>query len=437
MEFQHLEMRFKNAACVGHRFAMLTLAVSLFTQIAAGAVSFIGKACLTGSGLGGIGSVRIGHQRSLEFAVESFCDSLLLNIPFILQPDLRVTLMVLRRPSFLTLACLILVTTGCGSGSTKPDAKSVDGEQGDRPKIAFVTNQIASFWNIAKVGAEDAGKDFDVDVDVRMPATGTAVEQKRIIEDLLSSGLNALAISPIDADNQVELLNAWASMIPLITHDSDAPQSDRMMYIGMDNYMAGRMCGEMVKNALPDGGEVMFAIGRLEQDNSKRRRQGVIDVLIGRDSMPESYDPTGDVIKAGKYTILDTLLDQGDSTVAKQKAEDAMTAYPDMDAMVGLFEYNTPAILQAIKSQNKPDIKVIGFDENDVTLQGIKDGTVVGTVVQDPYNYGYKSIEALKKILDGDQSVIPESKFVDIPARAITKANVDEFWDDLKSKTGG
>ncbi len=55
------------------------------------------------------------------------------------------------------------------------------------------------------------------------------------------------------------------------------------MYIGMDNYAAGRACGELVKQALPDGGEVMLFIGRLEQDNSKYRRQGVIDVLMDRD----------------------------------------------------------------------------------------------------------------------------------------------------------
>ena len=334
-------------------------------------------------------------------------------------------------------SCLLIVLALVGCSKKPSGSNTQAGGDADRPKIAFVTNQIASFWNISKVGAEDAGKDFDVEVDVRMPAPPTAVEQKRIVEDLLSGGLNALAISPIDSDNQVDLLNQWADKIPLITHDSDAAGTRRMMYIGMDNYLAGRMCGELVKQALPDGGEIMLTVGRLEQDNAKRRRQGVIDVLLGRESMPETYDPTGDVIQAGDYTILDTLLDQGDSTVAKQKAEDAITTYPKIAGMVGLFEYNPPALLQAIKSQNRPDIKIIAFDENESTLQGVKDGTVVGTVVQDPYNYGYESIRVLKSILDGDLSVIPESKFIDIPARTITKENVDTFWDDLKSKMGG
>ena len=61
------------------------------------------------------------------------------------------------------------------------------------------------------------------------------------------------------------------------------------MYIGMDNYKAGRMCGELVKEALPDGGNVMLFIGRLEQDNSKYRRQGVIDELLDRDRDAQYY----------------------------------------------------------------------------------------------------------------------------------------------------
>lgn len=345
------------------------------------------------------------------------------------------------RPSsaaFVLPICWAALIIGCSSGGSEQAAPGESGGgDADRPNVAFVTNQIASFWNIAEVGALDAGKDFDVDVNVLMPAVATAVEQKRIVEDLLTGGVQGIAISPIDADNQVELLNQWGAKVPLITHDSDAPGSGRLMYIGMDNYNAGRMCGELVKLALPDGGEVMLTIGRLEQDNSKRRRQGVIDVLIGRDEMPDEYDPTGEVIAAGGYTILDTLTDQGDAVLAKQKAEDAITTYPKMDAMVGLFAYNPPAILQALKSQGKTgQIKVIGFDEDDVTLQGIKDGTVIGTIVQDPYSYGYNSVKVLKSLIAGDHSVIPESKFVDFPGRSITKVNVDEFWDDKKSKLG-
>ena len=91
-------------------------------------------------------------------------------------------------------------------------------------------------------------------------------------------------------------------------------------------------------------------------------------------------------------------------------------------------------------------VKVAGFDEDDVTLQGIKNGTVIGTVVQNPYEYGYQSVRVLSELLKGNKKVIPASKYIDVPARAVTKdgrkiggkptENVDEFWADLKEKVG-
>jgi len=316
----------------------------------------------------------------------------------------------------------------------------------DKPTIAFVTNQIASFWNIAKIGCEDAAEDFDVKVDVRFPSEATATKQKQVIEDLLASGIDALAISPIDATNQGDALDAWAAKIPLITHDSDAPDTDRLLYIGCDNYAAGRMVGKLIRQAFPDGAKVILCIGRTEQDNAKKRVQGVIDELMDR---PVEYRWRNELkeVVGDKFTVLATLTDQGATQVAKQKAEDALNTYPDVDVMVGLFVYNPPAILQALRQAKKIDkIKVAGFDEEEGTLQGIKDGTVIGTVVQNPYEYGYQSVKVLSKILAGDKSVIPASGYIDVPARAVTKDGrtvggveslaVDEFWADLKDKTG-
>lgn len=346
---------------------------------------------------------------------------------------------LVRFAGILPAAMLILVLAGCRmeSGSTA-SKNAASGGSGDQVTVAFVTNQIADFWAIAKVGCETGAKDFDVTVDVRMPPEATAVEQKRIVEDLLTSGVRGIAISPIAAVDQVGFINEVAAKVPLITHDSDAPGTDRLLYIGMDNYKAGRMCGELVKQALPDGGKVVLFIGRLEQDNSKYRRQGVIDELLGRDGKPGQYDDAVEgVIEGEKYSILATLTDQGKPEVAKQKAEDAINTYTDMNCMVGLFEYNPPQCYEALKQAGKlGTIQLVGFDENDTTLQAIKNGECVGTIVQNPYEYGYRSVEVLSKIVRGDKSAIPESKYIDIPPRKVTKENVDAFWDDLRAKKG-
>lgn len=318
---------------------------------------------------------------------------------------------------------LALILSGCGE------------KKAERSKFAVVTTGVASFWDICKIGAEKAGADLDVDVEVLMPNGG--VEQKSKMEDLLSRGVDGIAAAVIDPINQSEFFDEVAERVEFITVDTDAPDSKRKVYIGVDNYDAGRMCGQLVKEALPEGGQVILFIGRLEQDNSKRRRQGVIDELLDRSRDPSRYDAPGAPVKGEKYTVLATLTDQFDRAKGKANAEDMLTKYPQVGCMVGLFAYNPPLILEALSQAKRLNkVKVVGFDEEDVTLQAIVDGTVHGTVVQNPYEYGYQSVKVLKALFEGDDSMIPANKFINIPARQIRKDTVTDFWADLNEKLG-
>jgi ribose transport system substrate-binding protein len=318
---------------------------------------------------------------------------------------------------------LTLILTGCGE------------KKAERSKFAVVTTGVASFWDICKIGAEKAGEDLDVDVEVLMPNGG--VEQKSKMEDLLSRGVDGIAAAVIDPINQSEFFNEVAERVEFITMDTDAPDSKRKVYIGVDNYDAGRLCGQLVKEALPEGGQVILFIGRLEQDNSKRRRQGVIDELLDRSRDPARYDAPGAQVAGEKYTVLATLTDQFDRAKGKANAEDMLTKYPEVGCMVGLFAYNPPLILEALSQAKRLNtVKVVGFDEDPITLQAIVDGTVHGTVVQNPYEYGYQSVKVLKALSEGDDSMIPADKFINIPARQIRKDTVSEFWTDLNKKLG-
>ncbi len=220
---------------------------------------------------------------------------------------------------------------------------------GEGPEYAFITNGVADFWTIGKAGAEKAAADLGVRATVIMPASIT--DQTRKIEDLLTRGTAGIAISPINPANQGEVLAKAAAATNLITHDSDAPDSPRQVYIGMDNYEAGLICGKLVRDALPEGGKVMLFIGRLDQDNSQRRRQGCIDGILGREPDPSRRDDPGAELKSedGRYVILGTMTDQFDRAKAKANAEDALLRHPDVAAMVGLFEYNPPLILEALE----------------------------------------------------------------------------------------
>lgn len=343
-------------------------------------------------------------------------------------------------PSLLALLLLLTGSAAC-SGKDQPAAAAAVGVAG-KPRLAFVTNCVAEFWTIASHGVEAAKKECDVDASFHMPPKNTVAEQKQILEDLLAKGVDGIALSCIDPDNMTALVDKVAARTLLITHDSDAPKSRRLCYVGMDNYEAGRLCGKLIVEALPQGGPVVLLVGNLDQDNSKRRRQGIIDELLGRSAEPGRFDPQNAVLKGDRYEIRATFTDQTDHAKGKAAAQDALARWGDLAGMVGLFEYEPPLILEAVKSAGKlGKVAMVGFDENEATLQAIVDGQIHGTVVQNPYEYGHASIALLSRLArERDparrQALLPQGGFLNIPARQIRRDDVQAFWQDLKQKTG-
>ncbi len=281
-----------------------------------------------------------------------------------------------------------------------------------KTKLAFVTNNASDFWTIARKGVEQADSELpNVDVEFRIPADGTAAEQKRIVDDLLAKGIAGIAISPVDPDNQVQLINDVAKQALVVTQDSDAPQSARAFYIGTDNRAAGRQAGELIKEALPQGGKIMIFVGKIDARNAQERYQGIKDALQG-----------------SKIEIIDVRTDDTDRVRAKSNASDTLVKYSDVAALVGLWSYNGPAILNAVKDAGKVgQVKIVCFDEEDETLAGVKSGAIFATVVQQPYEFGYQSVQLMAKVLGGDQSLIPPSKQIFVPTLIIKQGNVDEF----------
>jgi ribose transport system substrate-binding protein len=302
-----------------------------------------------------------------------------------------------------------------------------------KPHLAFVSNGVADFWTIAKAGAMAAGKELGCQVTVEFPGGGLG-DQKRMLEDLVTRGIDGVSVSPIDPTNQAEILALIAEKSLLITNDSDAPKAPRLCYIGMDNYDAGLMCGKLAREGCASG-EVAIFIGRLEQDNAKRRRQGFIDGLLGRTADATRYDEPGKVISEAGYTIVGTWTDSFDRAKAKANIEDVMIKHPKLALMTGLFEYNSTLAVEVLKQTGKlGTVKLAAFDEGAEVITAIKDGTVLGTVVQDPYGYGFESIKLLHALNQGDMSTIPANGIISISAKVIRKDNAEAFWKDLKAK---
>ncbi len=347
-----------------------------------------------------------------------------------------------RLTRLLAAAVLAAALPACNTqGPAAANAKA-------KPKVAFVTNNPETFWTIAEAGTRKAEKEFDVEVVFRKPDAGDAARQTEILDTLVNQDIKALAVSVIDPKGQRDHLKELAQKVPLLTQDNDAPDSGRLCYIGTDNYKAGCAVGQLVKEALPEGGVLAIFVGQTEPLNARQRRQGLLDELAGNappaDINDIPYGPDGQTY--GKFRLHRTYTDQPiGSQKATENASDALTALRDEKhlVMVGLWAYNPPAILTAVKDKGKAgQVKIVGFDENDDTLQGIADGYVEGTVVQNPFQFGYEAVRLMASLARGDRTVLPKGGVNYVPHRVITKAGgkdrvaVDAFRKELNDLLG-
>jgi ribose transport system substrate-binding protein len=299
---------------------------------------------------------------------------------------------------------------GCNKGDTAAGGSK-------KLRIAFVTNNSAPFWTYARAGCRKAEQETPgVTVDFQIPSDRSAPGQKRIIDDLLTRGIDGIAISPVDPVNQTPMLNEVAKQVMVFTQDSDAPNSDRTCYVGTDNVAAGKQAGELIKQVLPDGGKIMLFVGKKDAQNARERFDGIKQALAGT-----------------KIEILDLRTDDADEIRAKANAQDTLVKYPDLAGMVGLWEYNGPAILSAVREAGKAGkVKIVTFDAAEETLNGVRSGDIYGTIVQQPFEFGRLAVEIMAKALRGDRSEIPPGKQKFIPTKAILKNNVDAYQAELK-----
>jgi ribose transport system substrate-binding protein len=285
-------------------------------------------------------------------------------------------------------------------------------------KLAFVTNNPSQFWKIAEAGLRKYEKEAKIQVDMKMPPNGTPEDQNQILQNLASQGYDAIAVSVIAPKDQLRILNEVADKTSLITFDSDADKSKRLLYIGTNNFEAGKALGERIVKILPDGGKIAVFVGTLSADNAAQRLAGI-----------ES------AIKDHKIEIVDKREDNTDRAKARSNVEDIINAHKDLSLVVGLWNYNGPAIAAAIEGLGKQGkVKAAVFDEDETTLDAIKRGTIEATVVQKPFQFGYLSakwMHDLAKDKDAAKKAMPTNGVIDTGVTVIDKANVETFKAEL------
>jgi ribose transport system substrate-binding protein len=290
----------------------------------------------------------------------------------------------------------------------------------DKPQLAFVANGASDFWKAAEAGMAKAQAELpDYTLVFKYPDQSSVANQQALMDNLATAGVKAIMVSAVDP-KATDVLDKIAGETSLFTTDSDAPNSKRIAYIGSSNVDAGKQAAEIAKKAMPNGAKCMGFVGLLDAANFKERAQGFTEGLAGTN-----------------ITLVDTKGDGIDQTRAKANVSDVLAANPDINCMVGFYSYNTPRIYEALKDAGMlGKITVVGFDDDPITLGGIKEGNIAGTVVQQPFEWAYQGFKLMAAVLKGDKSGIPANGQLIVPTKILYAADIDAYVANLKAMTG-
>lgn len=297
-------------------------------------------------------------------------------------------------------------------------------------RIVLITNGSSPFWDPMEVGMRRAAQELGCEAISRRPTTDSPVLQRQIIEEYQAQKVSGIGISVIESETVGPLIDELMnSGIKVITFDSDAANSKRIAYIGTNNFEAGKAAGEAAKKLLPEGGKVYGFVGNQNAPNARERIAGFKEA-----------------VKGTNIVLVDVFDDNKDPAKARANVENVLQAHKDVKMLLGLFSYNGPQIAAAVKEAGVRDkVKILCFDAEPETINHLRRGEVDATVVQKPFEFGYRSVQLLHKIItlgDIDKAIkefetesgfkVAPGNVIDTGVEIITPQNIEEYLKRLE-----
>jgi ribose transport system substrate-binding protein len=282
------------------------------------------------------------------------------------------------------------------------------------PTFVMVPKLVHPFYEPCIEGFKKAGAKYGVNIEIESPPKFDIALQVKVIEDLIVRGVDGIAISAVDNNGLVAVVNeAIAAGITVICFDADAPATERACYIGTLNKPAGYMAGEYMFKLMGGKGEVAILQGGLAP-NLNERREGFY----------EAAAKTGVKIVAFEDY-------QSDFAMGVNKTEAILDTYPRLRAIFGVSAYGAPAAATVLKEQGRAGELIIGgFDDLQETLTGVRDGSVQFCLVQKAYTMGWQSVEKMLDLRAGRS--VPD--VIDTGLIIVTKENVDTYMTEIQSE---
>ena len=329
---------------------------------------------------------------------------------------------------FVSISLLLLVAlvfSGCGQQAKTPAPQAAEAPAAVEPTAAteakaatgnlvfgVVPKITHPFYDEVLAGLEEKTAQLTgVEYQWIAPPTGNPAEQVQILEDLINKGIDGIALAPLEAASvEPVIAQATAAGIPVVTFDSDAPNSKRVAYYGTDNRAAGGQQAEVIAEALGGKGKVAIVTGSLVMANLNERIEGVKQV------MAEKYPD---------IELVDTIATDDDFAKGLDVCEAMLRAHPDLDGVINVSMTGSvamPKVLADPAFADRGDLVVVGFDDFEDTLKGIRDGYILATLVQRPKQMGVYVIEGLYNLNTGGAA-----ESIDTGITVVTLDNIDTY----------
>lgn len=245
------------------------------------------------------------------------------------------------------------------------------------------------YWRIVEQGARSEAEKHRVYLEYLGPKQANNEDQLKTIDKAIAGKVDGILTQAVSDPDFTFLINkAVEKRIPVITIDTDAPDSERVAYIGTDNYYAGYLAGQALLSDTKGEQYVGIVIGRYSGIHQKLRVQGFRDAV----KKEKRIHIVG--IKESKITKVG----------AVQATYDLLKEHPNLTAVYGTSSLDGIGIARVVKNRlPHRDLYIIAFDTLPETIRLIEEGTIDATVVQYPYEMGKKGVDMLLKLKKGER----------------------------------
>jgi ribose transport system substrate-binding protein len=286
--------------------------------------------------------------------------------------------------------------------------------------ILVADNTKIPYWQAALQGLMRATSEMKVKPgQIQGPDGHDPQGEHEAFQRALAQKPAGILVSATDANVLTPDINsAIAQGIPVLTIDSDAPDSKRLFFVGTDNFNAGSIGGNLTSKLIGGKGNVViFTIG--SQANLKDRLHGYQAAFAEHPAIK----------------IMQVVDMNGNSDIAFDNAKKLLDTKTKVDAFVCLEALACPAVADVVNRENMGGkVTIVAMDTDPGTLDWIKKGVISATVAQRPWTMAYFGTKLVAELhlhppnpLGGNwaqNSFSPIPTFVDTGTFVVDKANV-------------